>query len=73
MQQLPGNAGACTRRQNQDGTIDSVCSRCRLTIARAYRPSDLSDLEVRHVCQPFERRRTTRIAHRVYDPSKNRA
>ena len=55
-------------RRNYDGTLDSVCKLCYLTVARAYRETDLSHLEVRHICQPVERRRSTRIAHRVFDP-----
>jgi hypothetical protein len=55
-------------RSNYDGTLDSICKLCYLTVARAYRESDLSHLELRHVCQPVERRRATRIAHRIFDP-----
>ena len=62
----------CTRRRNGDGTIDSICNRCFLTIARAYNPVDLTELEQRHVCQPSERRRTVRIVYRIYDPGKRR-
>jgi len=62
----------CTRRGNPDGTVDSICNRCRLTIGRAFNPTDLMDLEGRHICQPLERRRTVRIVHRIYDPNKRR-
>jgi len=61
-----------TRHQNPDGTVDSVCKRCQLTIGRAFNPTDLLDLEGRHICQPSERRRTVRIAYRIYDPNKRR-
>lgn len=54
-------------RRNYDGTLDSICKLCYLTVARAYRELDLTHLELRHVCQPMERRRATRIAHRVFD------
>jgi hypothetical protein len=54
-------------RRNYDGTLDSICKLCYLTVARAYRELDLNQLELRHVCQPMERRRATRIAHRVFD------
>ena len=60
--------GQYARRRNFDGTVDSVCKLCFLTVARAYREFDLSHLEVRHVCQPVERRRATRIVHQVFDP-----
>jgi len=56
-------------RRNYDGTLDSVCKSCFLTVARAYRETDLTHLELRHICQPVERRRSTRIAHRVFDNS----
>ncbi len=56
-------------RHNCDDTFDSICRLCSLTVARAYRESDLLQLEFRHVCQPAERRRTTRVVHQVYDPA----
>ncbi len=56
-------------RRNHDGTLDSICKRCYLTVARAYREGDLAPMETRHVCQPAERRRATRIVHRIYDPA----
>jgi len=58
----------CVRRQNPDGTRDSICKRCGLTTARAFHPGALEKLEARHVCQPVERRRSVRIAYRIYDP-----
>lgn len=61
------NTNHYAHRRNYDGTLDSVCKLCYLTVARAYRETDLSHLEVRHICQPVERRRSTRIAHRVFD------
>ena len=62
----------CVRRQNEDGTVDSICKRCGLTIARAFHPSVLERLEARHVCQPVERRRSVRIAYRIYEPKCER-
>ena len=61
------NVSHYAHRRNYDGTLDSICKLCYLTVARAYRETDLTQLEVRHVCQPVERRRATRIAHRVFD------
>jgi hypothetical protein len=55
--------------RNYDETFDSICKLCSLTVARAYRETDLLQLELRHVCQPVERRRTTRVVHQVYDPA----
>jgi len=62
----------CIRRRNQDGTVDSICSRCGLMIGRASYPVALELLEERHVCQPLERRKKVRIAHRIYDPIKRK-
>jgi len=60
-------------RLNHDGTLDSVCKLCYLTVARAFREIDLAQLEMRHVCQPVERRRATRVVHQVFDPSKRQS
>ncbi len=62
----------CIRRRNQDGTVDSICSRCGLMIGRASYPVALDLLEERHICQPLERRKKVRIAHRIYDPIKRK-
>jgi hypothetical protein len=59
-------------RRNADQTLDSICKLCYLTVARAYREVDLALLELRHVCQPVERRRATRVAHQVFDSAKMR-
>ncbi|MGA8876414.1 MAG: hypothetical protein WCC25_07785 [Candidatus Korobacteraceae bacterium] len=61
--------GQYAHRRNEDETFDSICKLCFLTVARAYRETDLFQLELRHVCQPVERRRTTRVVHQVYDPA----
>jgi len=61
--------GQYAHRHNYDETFDSICQRCFLTVARAYREADLHQLELRHVCQSVERRRTTRVVHQVYDPA----
>lgn len=63
---VPGQYAHC---RNCDETLDSICKLCSLRVARAYRETDLFQLELRHVCQPVERRRTTRIVHQVYDPA----
>ena len=60
-------------RLNHDGTLDSVCKLCYLTVARAFREIDLAQLEMRHVCQPVERRRATRVVHQVFDPAKRQS
>ena len=72
MRHLLSRETHCVRRRNQDGTVDSICSRCGLTIGRAFVPGTLGAMEDRHVCQPFERRKRVRIAHRIYDPIKDK-
>jgi hypothetical protein len=37
-------------------------------VARAYRESDLFPLELRHVCQSAERRRSIRVVHQIFNP-----
>ncbi|HKD84179.1 MAG TPA: hypothetical protein VKB58_05480 [Terriglobales bacterium] len=69
MDRVSRGSGQYAHRRNSDETFDSICKECYLTVARAYRESDLLHLEFRHVCQPVERRRTTRIVHQVYDPA----
>jgi hypothetical protein len=41
-------------RVNTDGTIDSICLRCFLTVARADIGSDLKGLEAAHRCKNKE-------------------
>ena len=55
-----------THRENGDGTVDSICGSCFLVVARAFEEADLERLERRHECQPFERRKSIRIVHRIY-------
>jgi hypothetical protein len=50
---------------NNDTTIDSICRSCFLVVGRAFKERDLECLELRHVCQPVERRKSVRTAHRV--------
>jgi len=40
------------RRLNEDGTIDSVCSDCYITVATAHRELELWRAECDHVCNP---------------------
>lgn len=43
------------RRRNEDGTFDSICLRCFLTAASAPEESELTSLELKHVCDPVRR------------------
>lgn len=40
-------------RTNQDGTIDSICPHCFLTIGSSSCESDLERMESAHVCDPL--------------------
>ena len=53
-------------RANNDATIDSICRSCFLVVARASKESDLASLELRHVCQVVERRKSIRTVHRIF-------
>ena len=55
-----------THRQNSDATVDSICGSCSLVVARVSVEADLEFLELRHQCQPFERRKSIRTVHLVF-------
>jgi hypothetical protein len=37
-------------RRNRDGTWDSICTKCFLTVARCKTESDLAEFEKAHIC-----------------------
>jgi hypothetical protein len=39
-------------RHNNDGTYDSICDTCFVTVARVKTEADLIQFESRHVCDP---------------------
>jgi hypothetical protein len=41
---------AFTRRENRNGTIDSVCNLCQKTIATGWSIIDLVPSEIAHAC-----------------------
>ena len=41
-----------TRRPNADGTTDSICNKCYVTVVTAIGESELDREEKRHVCDP---------------------
>jgi hypothetical protein len=41
------------RRANADGTTDSICCKCYVTVATANHESELAWPEHRHVCDPL--------------------
>ena len=42
-------------RKNQDGTVDSICLHCFLTVGTANRIEDLAGLEAAHNCYSKKR------------------
>jgi len=47
-------------RINEDGSIDSICRDCFVTIATARSRSDLEPQERQHACEPMLLERYTR-------------
>jgi hypothetical protein len=54
-------------RRNRDGSFDSICLKCLLTIASSRTEADLAKHDKHHVCNPsalsraaFDRARTPR-------------
>jgi hypothetical protein len=41
-------------RRNEDGTFDSICARCFITVATENKETDLSNWERTHVCSGLE-------------------
>jgi hypothetical protein len=44
---------AFARRRNQNSSVDSICTKCFLTIASASVEEGLVAHEEKHVCDPF--------------------
>lgn len=44
---------AFVRRANQDGSTDSVCRACFVTVATTVWESDLDGAEKSHTCDPY--------------------
>jgi len=49
---LPVTPVAYGRRRNLDGTIDSICRKCFVTVATARREAGLHRAERSHTCDP---------------------
>lgn len=43
---------APVHRKNKDGTWDSICLGCFMTIARFEKEAELREQELKHVCHP---------------------
>jgi hypothetical protein len=64
------------RRRNQNSSIDSICTKCFLTIASAGAEEELAAHEENHVCDPFGKFGSMRFdpesrAHGVRRPHRN--
>lgn len=46
-----------SHRPNWDGTFDSICRECFVTVATAKREADLEKPEKMHACDPWTRQR----------------
>lgn len=47
---MPGSP--FTHRPNADGTTDSICNKCFITVVTALGEGELDRAEKRHVCDP---------------------
>lgn len=55
---------AYSHRFRPDGSIESICYRCLMTIGTVTREADLEFLERNHVCNPQEKLRSDLVAQR---------
>lgn len=49
-------------RSNRDGTVDSICRGCFMTVATSRRETDLEQAERKHCCDPWTVERFKKIA-----------
>lgn len=40
-------------RANSDGTTDTICTHCYVTVCTSTREADLAEAERRHICDPI--------------------
>jgi hypothetical protein len=55
---------AFARRENRDGTIDSICRACFATVRTSVWESELELVEKNHACDPDVLERWNRLAAR---------
>jgi hypothetical protein len=48
------SANGFPQRQNRDGSYDSICPRCFLTVAKGLSPRELDVEERIHICSPID-------------------
>lgn len=49
--------GGFAHRENKDGTFESICRQCFITVAVADNAADLKKPEADHLCDPWTLRR----------------
>lgn len=54
-------------RQNTDGTHDSICTKCFVTVATVMNESELAGHESAHVCNPSYEYRFSQSARVPYE------
>jgi hypothetical protein len=57
-------------RHNSNGTHDSICFRCYMTVATVGNESDLTRYEVEHACDPARLYQINQFAHRAISAIK---
>jgi len=50
---MPYTSNPFAHRTNADGTIDSICKKCFLTVGTAEESEALKVLEAAHACDPW--------------------
>jgi len=58
-------------RSNPNGTTDSICKGCFLTVATAIWEADLESAERAHRCDPFRLESLKKSVHRATEPAKS--
>jgi hypothetical protein len=58
---MPLTSDPFAHRYNPDGTIDSICKICFMTVSTAETPDDLKALEFSHACEEWR----TEVIRRV--------
>ena len=59
-------ANTFKHRQNRDGSHDSICCTCFLTVASTRQESVLCHFEHRHACDPVQLYEVTEYSRRVF-------
>ena len=60
-------------RDNSDGTIDSICRECLLTVASAIWETELEHAEHDHSCDPYRLEYLQKLAQNPPNPQSSTA